>query len=62
MDRNYLLTYDKEISILGNKMYTVKTYEWFEDEDEMNDFIEDWDIEPIEKLLIYSAEDLQEVE
>jgi hypothetical protein len=58
MDRRYLLTYDKEIKILGQNMYSVKTYEWFEDEYEMNDFIDDWDITPIEKLYIADAKAL----
>jgi hypothetical protein len=58
MDRRYLLTYDKEISILGHKMYSIKTYEWFEDEEEMNMFIEDYDIVPIEKVYIADGENL----
>jgi hypothetical protein len=55
MDKRYLLTYDKEITYFGQVMWNVKTYEWFEDEEEMNDFIEEWDITPIEKFYIADA-------
>ncbi|NCI19752.1 hypothetical protein EJM73_08950 [Clostridium botulinum] len=46
MNREYLLTYEKEIEILGLGVSqgTIKTYEWFEDEEEMNDFIEENDV------------------
>lgn len=59
MGRRYLLTYDKEVRVLGVTQYTIKTYEWFEDEDEMNDFIEENNIKPIEKLYIADATDLK---
>ena len=52
MDKKYFLTYDKEISVLGIPQGIIKTYEWFEDEEEMNEFIEENDIIPIEKLYI----------
>jgi hypothetical protein len=58
MDRNYLLTYEKEIKILGVSQGIIKTYEWFEDEEEMNIFTEENSIKPIEKLCIKSADDL----
>lgn len=52
MDKKYFLTYDMEIKILGAIQDTIKTYEWFEDEEEMNEFIEENNIKPIEKLYI----------
>lgn len=55
MDRKYLLTYEKEIKVLGVSQGTIKTYEWFEDEEEMNDFIEENNIKPIEKFYINDA-------
>ncbi|HDK7194960.1 TPA: hypothetical protein PTV74_003268 [Clostridium botulinum] len=60
MNREYLLTYEKEIEILGLGVAQsrIKTYEWFEDEEEMNDFIEENDIKPIEKLYVPNAESL----
>lgn len=60
MNREYLLTYEKEIEILGLGVAQcpIKTYEWFDDEEEMNDFIEKNDIKPIEKLYVPNAESL----
>lgn len=58
MNRNYLLTYETEFCISGIPQRTIKTYEWFEDEEEMNDFIEENNIKPIEKFYIPNAESL----
>lgn len=52
MDRKYLLTYETEFCISGMPQRIIKTYEWFEDEEEMNDFIKENDIKPIEKFYI----------
>lgn len=59
MDRKYLLTYEKEIKVLGVLQGTIGIYGWFENEEEMNDFIEENNIKPIEKLYIANAIDLQ---
>jgi len=50
MDREYLLTYETKIEISDKTKVTIKTYEWFESEEEMNNFVEENNIEPIEKF------------
>lgn len=54
MENNFLLTYNNEKSGV-----TFQTFQWFKTEQELRDFVKEWQIEVIEATKIMSSKELK---